>query len=573
MAGTDAPQLVLSGVGHWNPALGPVFSAAWHQALTATAGTVTIPASAFDGGGGIYGIGIAQSGFGGNPQFTAYSEFAPIRVGGAAAGDRAAAPLITGAAGGPTHAAEVTRTAPRFTLRYDAGAVPGARSAEVEFSAPAPTVNGSLNTFSNANGSGLDNDGINTPSTVHRTLPAAAGSVRLDALALGLSTSQVYDVRVLALDRARKVVGQASALSTLSVDDGPAPGGSTVLSFAAAGPHSVAALRTTAGGTEIRRYDPATGVYGAVLTSDSGAGSDYEVLGATADRALLVHRSAAGGDVRVETWNTVTGALAGSGELPADTYTFVVGRVDAAHERGALLLRSAADNSDLVLPVDLTSGTPGAPIPADPAGVPAGTYSLLDFDSSTGVVYLAKGAPAFLCLGGVTVARVDLAARTVTGAGSTSGCSHGFASDGAGTLYNLSATSISTKIVPGSVLTGLDESTGVQGDPTALRQEVPVALAVDGVHKVAVVSYSGPAGTAYFGSQQGLVLDNNATGQLVLVDLTSGTVLRTVNGFSMGSHGGPLVHGGEMNSLQLDPATRTGWTYAAYDGQIQQFSY
>ncbi|MFC4031723.1 S8 family serine peptidase [Streptomyces polygonati] len=573
VAATADPQLVVSGVGHWNPALGPVFSAAWHQSLTAASGTITLPAAAFDGGGGIYGIGIAQSGFGGNPQYISWSEFAPVRVSGGTADQRAAAPLITGGDGVPGHTAEVTRAAPEFTLRYDAGEVRGARSAEVEFSAPAPTVNGSLNTFTDANGSGLDDDGVNTPSTTHRTLPAVSGSIRLDALGLGLSGSEVYDVRVLALDRDHHVIGQASALSTLSVDDGPAPGGSTVLSFATAGSHSVAALRTAAGGTEIRRYDPATGVYGAVIASDGGAGSDYEVLGASADRALVVHQAAPGGDVGVETWNTATGKLVGSGRLPADSYTFVVGRVDAAHDRGALLLRSAADGGDLVLPVDLASGVAGAPIPADPDGVPAGTYSLLDFDTSTGAVYLAKGAPAFLCLGGVTVARVDLVARTVTGAGSTSGCSHGFASDGAGTLYNLSATSISTKIVPGSVLTGLDETSGTQGEPVSLRQQVPVALAVDGVHRLALVSYSSPAGTAYFGSQQGLVLDNNATGQLLLVDLASGTVLRTLTGFSMDSHGGPLVHGGEMNSLQLDPKTRTGWTYAAYDGQIQQFSY
>ncbi|SEG82223.1 hypothetical protein SAMN05216223_113112 [Actinacidiphila yanglinensis] len=573
VAGTDAPELVLSGVGHWNPALGPIFSAAWHQPLTATKGTVTIPASAFDGGGGLYGIGIAQAGFGGNPQFTTYGEFAPIRVSGGTAADRPAAPLITGSSGVPSHSAEVTRGAPGFGLRYDVSGVKGARYAEVEVSAPGPTINGSLNTFTNANGTGLDSDGANTPSTAHRTLPATAGSVRLDALSLGLTTSDAYGVRVLALDRDHHVIGQASALSGLAVDDGLAPDGSTVLSFAAAGKHSVAALRTAAGGTEVRPYDPATGRYGAVLTSDAGTDADYEVLGATADRVLLVHRSASGGDVAVETWNTTTGKRVGSAQLPAATYTFVVGRVDAEHDRGAVLLRSVADGGDLVLPVDLATGAAGEPIPADPAGVPAGTYSLLDFDTSTGAVYLAKGAPAFLCLGGVTVAKVDLVARTVTGAGSSSGCSHGLASDGAGTLYNLSATAISTKIEPGSVLTGLNETTGTQGDAISVRQGVPVALAVDGTHHVAVVSYSAPAGTAYFGSQQGLVLDNNATGQLLLVDLASGTVLRTLDGFAPDSHGGPLIHGGEMNSIQLDPATRTGWTYGPYDGQIQQFSY
>lgn len=43
VAGTDKPQLVVSTVGHWNPVLAPVFTAAWHQELTDKKGTVTIP--------------------------------------------------------------------------------------------------------------------------------------------------------------------------------------------------------------------------------------------------------------------------------------------------------------------------------------------------------------------------------------------------------------------------------------------------------------------------------------------------------------------------------------------------
>ena len=69
------------------------------------------------------------------------------------------------------------------------------------------------------------------------------------------------------------------------------------------------------------------------------------------------------------------------------------------------------------------------------------------------------------------------------------------------------------------------------------------------------------------------MLDNNATGQILVVDLTTGTVLRTLTGFAVDGHGGPPGHGGEMNSIQLDPATRTAYTYAAYDAQIQRFTY
>jgi len=565
VASTSDPQLVVSTVGHWNPSLAPLFTAGWHQALTASKGTVTIPAEAFANGGGLYGIGIAQRGFGGNPLSVAYGEFAPIRVDGGTAANRPAAPVLTGANGIAGHTTEVSRDASLFTLRYDVRDVPGARAAEVEFSAPAPTQHGTLNTFTNANGTRLDHDGVNSPSVLHRTLQAASGSVRLDAAALGLGSSDSYNVRVLALGRNGQVVGQASPLSTLAFDDGQAPGGASVESFAAAGPHSVAALATASGGSEVRHYSTATGRYGDVITSDPGSGSSYEVVGATANRVLLAHKAAADGDVRVETWNTTTDSLAGVTVLPADKYSYVTGRIDGVHNRGAMLLHGT-DKADLVLPVDLGAGTTGDPIQADPTDVPAGTYSLLTLDSSTGAVFLAKAAGAFNCLGGVTPAKVDLVTRTVTGLGSTSGCSHGIASDGAGSLFNLSATVPSVNIVPTSVLGPIDETSGESADVMSVRLGKASALAVDGTHRIAVVSYATPEGKAYFGAGM-WVPDNNATSQLVVMDLTTGTVIRTLTGFAIGTHGGA------ENALQLDPGTRTGWTYGPNDQQIQQFSY
>ncbi|MFF4693167.1 S8 family serine peptidase [Streptomyces sp. NPDC001307] len=564
VASTSGPQLVVSTVGHWNPQLAPLFTAGWHQALTAARGTVTIPAEAFAGGGGLYGIGIVQSGFGGNPKYVGYGEFAPIRVDGGTAAARPPAPVLAGADGVAGHTAEVSRAADGFTLHYDVRAVPGAHDAEVEFSAPAPTLHGSLNTFTNADGTQLDHDGVNGPSVLHRRLPAASGAVRLDAAALGLGGSDSYNVRVLALDGDGRVAGQASPLSTLIFDDGVAPGGASVTSFATAGPHSVAALATTSGGTEVRHYATATGRYGDVITADPAPGASYEVVGATADRVLLAHRHASGGDVRVETWNTRTDALTGVTVLPAARYGYVSGRVDTVHDRGALLLHGTG-TSDLVLPVDLRTGTAGEPIPADPGGVAAGTYGLLTIDTRTGDVFLAKAAGAFNCLGAVTPARIDLTTRTVTGLDTTSGCSHGIASDGAGSLFNLSATVPSVNVVPTSVLGPLDETTGRAGDTVDVRLGKASALAVDGVHRVAVVSFPTPQGTAYFGSGM-WVPDNNATGQLAVVDLATGTIVRTLTGFV-------VAHGGADNALQLDPGTRTGWTYGPDGRQIQQFGY
>jgi hypothetical protein len=579
-----APELVVSTVGHWNPSLGPIFSAAWHQTLTATTGTVTIPADAFKGGGGIYGIGIALSGFGGNPSLIRYGEFAPIRIAGGSDAARPDAPTIAGTTGlenGPSngtygHTAEVSRSAPDFGLRYDVHGIPGAKSAVAEFSAPAPTLYGSLNTFSNANGSALDDDGVDTPSTASKTLSSTSGTVRLDALSLGLATSATYSVRILALDSDQHVIGQASAVSNLVVDDGPAPGGSTLLSFTAAGKDSVAALRTADGGTEVRHYSTATGAYGAVLTSDSGSGSDYQVIGVAPDthRVLLEHVSQTGGDVQLETWNTATDTVVGSSTLRAADYRVLAGRVDAKRDRAAVLLHATVGNADSVLPVDLATGTIGDPIPADTGAIAAGTYSLLDIDQSTGYVFLGKIATPIVCLGAVAPARVDLDTRAVTTSDSVSACNYGIASDGSGTLYDLSASASSTKIVPTALLTPYDEGTQTVGpEDFALRKGTPISLAVDGVHHIALVSFAAPEGTVYYGSQQGVVTDNNATSQIEVIDLTTGQPVRTLNAFTFTPPSGIVLHGPQDPSIQLDPATRTAWTYGPGGTQIQQFSY
>ncbi|MGW6194834.1 hypothetical protein ACWF0M_01690 [Kribbella sp. NPDC055110] len=571
-----APELVVSTVGHWSPAHGPIFSAGWHQPLTASTGTVTVPAEAFKGGGGLYGIGIVLSGFGSSPSFTRYGEFAPIRISGGSAADRPDAPTLAGALGKGSygHTAEVTRTAPGFGLHYDVRNIRGAESAVVEFSAPAPTLFGSLNTFTNANGSALDNDGVNTPSTANKALSGTSGTVQLDALSLGLATSANYSVRILALDNHQHVVGQASPVSNLVVDDGTAPGGSTLLSFIASGNNSIAAVRTTTGGSEVRHYSTTTGTYGAVLTSDAGSGSDYHVIGVAPDRVLLAHVAQAGGDVQLETWDTVTGKLVGSSVLRAAEYRVVAGRVDAKRNRAAVLVRANTGNVDSVIPVDLANGTAASPIVADGNGdVPAGTYSLLDLDQSTGKVFLGKIGSAIICLGGVAPAKIDLDARTVTTAESVSACGHGIASDGAGTLYNLAAGSVSTKIAPTATLTPYDETTQTTGGGVALRKGAPTSLAVDGVHHLALVSFAAPEGIVYFGSQQGFVSDNNATGQVAVVDLSTGQVVRTLNGIIVTNRGGLLLHGVQDTSLQLDAATRTAWTYSPDGTQIQQFSY
>lgn len=574
---TSDPALVVSTAGHWNPSLAPIFSIAWSAPLTpGTAGKVTIPASAFDDGGAIYGIGVLQSPLNGVPPTEYnYGEFAPIRVVGGTAAQRPAAPVLTGE-GSTGHSEAIDRAQPGFSLRYDVRDVPGAVSAMAEFSAPAPTVYGSYNTFSNANGTGLDHDGVDAGSTAHVTLAGPSGSAKLNGLTLHLPSSETYDVRVFALDSRGRIIGQASPLSTLEFDDGLAPDGATVLSFAAARGSSVAALQETDGSTKVVHYNPANGTYGSVIASDSASTSDYEVLGvdAATQRALLVHASSSTAPVTLETWNLATDTEVGQFAVPTG-YLFVSGEIDSARDRAAVLLRPVNTRSglpDAVTSIDLADGSAGSLIDVDLDGVIAGTYTLMALDQTTGKTYLTTLASFGLCLGAVLPAEVDLDSGTVTDLEGAPRCEVGLASAD-GTLYSLAVALKSLKIVPTTSLVPIDETDGTTGDATALRQQEAVGMTADPARGLGVVMYPTAEGTPFFGSQQGFVPDANATGQLTVIDLRTGQLRGTINGVQGSTRGGYLMHGAMSQLIQLDSATRTGWVYANGDQQIQQFGY
>jgi hypothetical protein len=569
------PQLVVSTVGHWNPVLGPIFTAAHEYPLTATSGTITLPADAFGSGGGLYGVGIAQSTNAGDLTYATYGEFAPVRVEGATVSDRPAVPTLAAPGSAFGHQAEVTRSAPSFAVHYDVGSVRGAKSAVVEISAPGPTLFGAVNTFTNANGTTTDNDGVDSPSVVRQAVPHTSGTVHLDALQLGLATSMSYNIRVLALDGGGHVTGQASGSSFLAVDDGLAPAGSAVLSFGTAGSDSVVALAAPTGGTEIRHYSTVTGTYGSVIASDPGASSDYEVFGVapSAHRILVGHSAQYGGDLRVETYDTQTGALVGTATVSASESQVVAGRVDPVRGRGVVLLHAAGGGPDTLLPIDLSTGAAGTAIDADPPGVAGGTYALMDLDSSTGLVYLAKENNGLICFTAGIVARVDLGTGAVTASSAVSGCNAALASDQAGELYSIGARSFSVNIQPTTTLSALDESQMQPGATLAVRKGAAKTLAVDGIHHLALVAFLAPAGVAHFGSSSGVISDNNATSQVLVVDLGTGQTVSTLTGFDFGGGFGGAFNTTQERSIQLDPATRTGWTYGPYAQQVQQFAY
>ncbi|WP_393097154.1 hypothetical protein [Streptomyces sp. LN325] len=416
----SSPELVVSGVGHWNPGLAPIFSASYTAPLTGLRGTVTVPAGAFSAGGGIYGIGVVQNPTGGFKGGPAYGEFASIRVDGGDPSQRPAAPtLATKASGEFGHLLEINRAAPQFSVHYDVSGVKGATGTLLEFSAPGPNMYGSYNLVSNQNGTTRDHNGVDSPATLDRSLNGTRGTAAFDAAALKLSSSIAYDLRVFAVDRHGRTVGQASPTSLLGYDDGLAPDGTNLTDFAIApGGTSVAAVESPTGEGSVYAYNAATGTYGRQLTSDPAYGSIYEVFGVdSAHHTLVLHKQTTTGEQWLETYDTSNGNAVGSPVRVDDQYVVTGGQVDTKRHRAAVLAYRSSDRAGFVLPVDTATGAQGTPLQLEPTPDGASTYGLLDVDESTGVFSAQKSGSTVNCLASIgsgTMAAIDLDSGTVT---------------------------------------------------------------------------------------------------------------------------------------------------------------
>lgn len=612
VTGVASPELVLSGVGHWNPSVAAIFDPVYTVPLTSLTGTVTIPASAFDGGAGIYGIGTIQDSTGRTP---VYGEFVAIGVEGAPAAERPAAPLLgpsTATAFTPSssfgHQDAVSRAEPSLSVRYDVAGIPGATGALVEFSAPGPTATVApadgelLNTVNNPNGSQEDNDGVDSPASLDKQVTGTRGTVTINPIALGLATSEDYNVRVLATNAEGDVVGQASPTSFLEVNDGEAPDGALVSSFAIdPGGTSVAATfipasepvtdESQAGqetGSALYDYDPATGTYGKLLAQDTDTGSWFDIFGVDpgASAVFVLHHTAAGDD-QLEVYNTATGGEIGTPQVLTGTYTPYGGRVVDKLNEGVVLVHRVSNDADLLLTTSLTTGAAGTTVKLDTKSKTTearGLFALLDVAQSTGTVYVQQSKGSVegcnLGIGAAEIDTVDLAAGTVTAKANGSMCADFLAAGAGGKRISETWVQQASLSIEGSGST-VAESISTQkmrpSAPTSVTTgEAPVAFGYDGSHDLALVGFTSPA-VSYFVpglNGGGYYYNNDGTGRLVVTDLKNQDVTTTVNGLYTGSgvFGGPLDANTEQ-SVQLDPATHTGWTYSPDGAQIMQFTY
>ena len=568
------PTLLVSSIGHWSPFAAPQYRIGYSVPLKAAKGTVTVPASAFSAGGGMYGLAVSQK----NVDNLHYvGAVTAIRIAGGTtdrATSRPDAPTLAPVGGRFGHVAEVTRAHSGFGVRWDARAVTGANGVDVEISAPGPTIYNLSNTFTNTNGTTRDANGVDTGSVAMLHESGATGTAHLDAKALGLSSSLTYTVRVLAR-RGTHVVGQASPVSTLTYDDGLVPGGGVLTGFDIH-PDSTSTAATTVvdqngnmTNSTLREYNPDAGAYGTPYATDTSGNSGYVLFGSDPSAQRLLAASIAGGASTEEhllTFDTGDGHQVADVPMgDANGYNLVGGRVDDQRHRGALLAWQDSGAS-AVLPVDTGTGQVGTPVPL--AATTRRFYDrMLDIDESTGKVIVGGSDLSDNCAITRSVfSTVDLDAGTASPSSIEERCATGLVSDQDGSATMTIGPLVNMRYFLANAQDArIDETDGTAGDDAQLGAESPIYPAVDPVHHLLVVGFLGG---------QDWAVNNNAMSAIGVYDLQTGQrVSLTENANLFGGTLGSVLFSVADRGIQLDPQTRTGYTYGPGATQIQQFHY
>ncbi|GAA0371771.1 hypothetical protein GCM10009530_22410 [Microbispora corallina] len=574
------PALVLSSVGHWSPlSTSEKFRAQWSTPLTAPKGTVTIPASAFaPGGAGIYGVGIVQQG-------VIFGDFRALRV-GVGADQRPEAPILSAGDTKQAHAVALTLAAPKLTVSWDVHKVPGADGASIEFLTPAPTLYGSLNTTTNQNGSGRDDNGVDHVSTLLRPLPSVKGTTVLDLNALGLPTGVQYPVRVLATSKGRPV-GQASPTSFVEYRDGDLVTGA-LENFDVSGGTALIATDEFADGddgwTHVQAsattpYTLKTGTLGAPLARESGDGRMQRVIGTdpgTGHTLIVRPPFLVDAPALVELRDTRTGALvaqASLGDGPDAPRTLFQGAaIDLTRHRAGLVTYDVNNGLAALWPFDMKTGAVGSPIPVNPANT-GRAFSNVSVDESTGTFFVATSGTLGTCLSGRAPywgVRVNLDATTASPVTTLPLCTAGLLPDGrGGRLYVLSGAVTpdyySGEFPTSSWIAG-DQSTLTGPSPADLGARGPAWAALDDMNHVAIVAHLYEVGT---------IDDNNAQSEITVVDPATGKVLARHPVVNLGNSTLSTSNFDftSRRGLFLDPATRTGYVVNPYGNGLERFRY
>ena len=200
--------------------------------LPSLKGTITLPASLFANGGGVYGISIGYY-FPDSwppPEFKLFfSNPALIRFQPQSSPQRPLPPALSETTATPSHFLEIPFNG-SVQISYDAGGIPGATGALLEVSAPGPGLWNVYNPFSNPEGTTRDQNGADTGSVYYERLPGVSGKVTLSASQLHLLPTFLHTLRVIPTAGGISI-GEASDVSTIIEDGIPAFAGGTIFGF------------------------------------------------------------------------------------------------------------------------------------------------------------------------------------------------------------------------------------------------------------------------------------------------------------------------------------------------------
>jgi hypothetical protein len=562
------PTLLVSEPGRINPASGFIYRAIYRVPLTTLTGTVQIPVTALQGGG-IYGINILFGAINNSPL---NSDFAYTRV-SPAGSSRPPAPLLSQNGSNPGHFLEVAYGG-SFQLSWDVSGTENADGATLEVSAPGPGTFNDENPFNNPNGTLRDQNGVDTGSVAFVVLPGVNGTVTLNAKTLGLLPTLNHVVRVLPTRSGggeggahSTAAGEAGEVSTITMDGVLAADGGFANNGFAIDQHGNRGLLTsgqkTASGailTSLETFDQSTNAIVKTVASQQNNKlyftNGWGIWGGSVGLFGLSDQITFASSYNL--LNPATGTIGPAWTPPSpNTLQISEGAANQANDRAVFLAYDATASGNTtawrLLTSNIAENTFGPLIDLSPTVAAMGlpVFTAIGQNTSTNQAATPVGDFSNFCAA-PTIVAADLGSGTLS---SFSGVTSGFP-------YGIAVDSVTNKAVVPTIcdnLAGiydLGAKTGVVVHPQGTTNIYP---AIDQTRGLIVMDQVAPAD---FG------VNNNAMSSAVVMD-ERGNVLATLEHFFFFNTF--LTIG--ANNLQLNPATRTGWTLGPGQQQLAPFGY
>jgi len=553
------PTLQVSEPGRVNPATGFLYRAVYSTPLIGLTGTVQVPVSALQGGG-IYGIGIQ---FGIVRGIPLNSDFAYTRVAptGSARPD---APLLSRNGSPAGHFLEVPFGG-SFQLSWDVSGTPNTDGATLEVSAAGPGTFNDENPFNNPNGTEKDHNGVDTGSVAFAALPGLKGTITLNARTLGLIPTMQHVVRVLPT-RSGAVAAEAGEVSSITMDGVLAADGGFVNNGWGIDQQANDAFLTSgqqlANGqitTSLETFDQSTNAITKTVASQSNAlyfTNGWGIWGGDVGLFGLFDLNTFANTYNL--LNPKTGVVGAAWTPPAPaTLQIGEGAANQVDDHAAFLAFDfTAPNQNSawrLLTSHITANTFGPLIDLSPATVGMGFPVFSGIGQNTSTNQAATAVTDFFNFcGSPTIVTADLGTGNLsTFPGVTSGFSFGMAVD----------SSTNKAIVP-TVCDGLagiydlGKKTGVAVNP---QGSVNIYPAIDQTRGTIVMDQVVPGD---FG------VNNNATSSAVVMD-ESGKVLAIREQFFFFNTFLSI----SANNVQLNPTTRSAYTFGPGQLELEPFSY